>query len=148
MKTQLLRFGLCLALPAIAACEDSNAVFVEHLAIVNINPSHGAVGIGYDTDVVITFSDVLDPQTVLTSTVCLTPDSGPTPDPANPCGTGTPVAATVTSEATTNSARLVPAQPLDPGERYTLHLTSTIAGAEAGPLPATVTASFRTIPTT
>ena len=144
---KLLASCLLLAVPVISACEDSNAVFVEHLAIVNINPSHGAVGIGYDTDVVVTFSDVLDPQTVVPSTVCLTSEAAPPPDAANPCGTGSPIAATVTSDALTNSARVDPAQPLDPGVRYTLHLMPTVSGAEAGPLPAIVTASFTTIPT-
>ena len=142
---KLLVVGLVLL--GASACEDSNAVYVEHLAIVNINPSHGAVGIGYTTDLTVTFSDVLDALTVSNATVCLTTESAPPPDSANPCGTGAPLAATVTYDATTLSARLVPAQPLVPDERYTLHLTTTIEGAKSGALPAIVRSSFTTIPT-
>ena len=123
---------LFVGLLILVGCEDSNAVYVEHLAIVNINPSHGAVGIGYTTDLTVTFSDVLDISTVSSATVCLTTETAPPPDLATPCGTGTPVAATVTYDAATLSARLLPAQPLLPDERYTLHLTTAIAGAESG----------------
>lgn len=140
--------GLLLMMGAgLAACEDSNAVFVEHLAIVNINPSHGAVGIGYETDVTVTFSDVLNPATLSAASMCLTTDTAPPPDPANPCGTGTPVAGTVTYDAATLSARVVPSQPLVPGEKYTLHLMPAIEGSESGALPAIVRASFTTFPT-
>lgn len=140
----VLGAGLALAL---AGCEESNAVLVEHLAIVNINPSHGAVGIGYDTDVTVTFSDVLDVSTISTASMCLTSDTAPPPDAANPCGSGAPVTASVTYDAATLSARLTPATPLLPDERYTLHLTPAISGVKAGSLPAIVSASFRTIPT-
>lgn len=146
MKRLVVSIPVLLAFLA-AGCEDSNAVFVEHLAIVNINPSHGAVGIGYGTDVTVTFSDVLNPATVSSASFCLTADSTPPPDPANPCGTGTPVAATVTYDAATFSARLVPTTALLPDERYTLHLTTQIEGSESGALPAIVRASFTTIPT-
>lgn len=145
MKKILICLSLTLA--GATACEDSNAVYVDHLAIVNINPSHGAVGIGYTTDLTVTFSDVLDALTVSTATMCVTTDSAPPPDTANPCGTGTPVAATVTYDATTLSARLVPAQALLPDERYTLHLTTAIVGTKSGALPAIVRSSFTTIPT-
>ena len=146
MKTiQILAVSALLL--GLTGCEDSNAVFVEHLAIVNINPSHGAVGIGYDTDVTITFSEVLKAGTVSGSTVCLTAESTPPTDPLNPCGTGTPVVASVTYDAPTLTARIVPGVPLNPDERYTLHLTQTIEGEESGTLPAIVRASFSTIPT-
>ena len=114
---------------------------------MNINPSHGAVGIGYTTDLTVTFSDVLNPATVSAATVCVTTDTVPPPDPMNPCGTGSPVATTVTYDAATLSARLVPVQPLLPDERYTLHLTTVLEGAKSGQLPAIVRSSFRTIPT-
>lgn len=146
--SKLVCMGALLLMTAgIAGCEDSNAVYVEHLAIVNINPSHGAVGIGYATDVTVTFSDVLNPSTLSAASMCLTADTAPPPDPANPCGTGSPVAGTVTYDASTFSARVVPSQALVPGERYTLHLTTAIEGSESGALPAIVRASFTTIPT-
>ena len=134
--------GSCL----LTGCEDRDAVFVEQLAIVNINPSHGAVGIGYDTDITVTFSDVLDVSTVTSANMCLTADSAPPPDATSPCSTGTPVPATVTYDAQTASARLVPTDDLLPDERYTLHLTPALASPETGALAAPVSASFRTIP--
>lgn len=135
------------ALGAIAGCEESNAVYVEHLAIVNINPSHGAVGIGYDADVTVTFSEVLDISTVTSASVCLTAESAPPADPANPCGTGTPVQAGVTYDVAALSVALAPSDDLLPDERYTLHLMPLLRGEESGALPAIVRASFRTIPT-
>lgn len=146
-RSALLPVLLFAAAGTLAGCEDSNAVYVEHLAIVNINPSHGAVGIGYDADVTVTFSDVLDISTVGSNSMCLTAEATPPTDPENPCGTGSPIAATVTYDVGTLSARLVPTDDLLPDERYTLHLTPLLQGEESGALPATVRASFRTIPT-
>lgn len=135
---------LAAALLLAAGCDDGGAVFVEHLAIVNINPSHGAVGIGYDTDVTVTFSEVLEAQSVTGTSICLR-DTAPA-DTANPCSSGV-VLANVSYTAETLSARIVPGTPLLPDVRYTVWLTPTLTGDASGALPAIVSASFRTIPT-
>ncbi len=140
------KIGLTLLLILGAGCDDGGAVFVDHLAIVNINPSHGAVGIGYDTDVTVTFSEVLQAQTVTATSICMTSDDAPPADPLNPCA-GTTVLATVSYDAATLSARLAPGSPLLPDRRYTVHLTTGLSGDASGSLPAVVSASFRTIPT-
>ena len=128
---------------AVAGCQGPSAsVFVDHLAIVNINPSHGAVGIGYDSDVNVTFSQTVRAETINAQTICITQG-----DPASasaPCAS--PVLATVTYDPTTLTARLVPVQSLLPDQKYELHLLTGIA-SDAGSLPVEVQASFRTIPT-
>jgi len=142
-KIALATAALALATAA-SGCDDGGAVFVEHLAIVNINPSHGAVGIGYATDVTVTFSEVLEAQTVSPTSICLRMDDPA--DPSAPCASGT-VLANVSYDAATLSARVVPGADLLPDTRYTIYLTTAITGDASGSLPAIVTASFRTIPT-
>ena len=133
----------CAALAAAAAgCQGSgDAVLVNHVSIVNINPSHGAVGIGYSTDVNVTFSETMKAETFNSSTMCLTSGtfSGATPCPSN-------VGATVTYDPAALTAHLSPSTPLLPDTTYTLHLTQGIAGVD-GALPVEVQASFTTIPT-
>lgn len=141
MKKLLLGLVMLAAL----GCADSQVLLAEHLAIININPSHGAVGIGYDTDVTVTFSEVLHAGTVNSSAICLTTSADPPADPAAPCA-GTTVAAQVTYDASTLSARLEPSDPLLPDETYTIHVTTAVE-ADNGTLPVPVGARFTTIPT-
>ena len=132
-----------LLLLAVGCQSDSNAVYVDHLAILNINPSHGAVKIGYDTDVTVTFSQVLQPQTINNQTFCLA--SGSAADPV-PCGGTDVVSSTVTYDAQTLTATLVPSAALLPDTRYNIRVTGGVS-SDLGALPVTIEASFRTIPT-
>lgn len=137
-------------LAAVAGCEQSGEVKVDQLAVVNINPSPGAVGIGRDTDVTVTFSSVLDALTVSPSSMCLNGSDLAAVDLENPCGTGTPVAATVTYDALTLTATLLPGDVLatdtSGGASYSLFLTPQISGQESGALPALVRSTFTTMP--
>lgn len=145
MRTQLRTWLTLLALLAAVGCADSQAIYVEHLAIININPSHGAVGIGYDTDINVMFSEVLAVESVNSSTICLTDDANPPPDPDAPCA-GTVVPAQVSYDPANLSTRVDPSEALLPDMTYTLHITTGLQG-ENGTLPAIVRASFATIPT-
>jgi hypothetical protein len=139
LRTRIvLGFLASALLPACA--QQSTSVFVAHLAIVNINPSHGAVGIGYDTDVNVTFSENVHAETVTAQTMCVT-----TADGASPCALAIP--AVVSYDPALLTAKLEPNQPLLPDTQYTLHLTTGIAGDD-GELPVEIAARFRTIPTT
>ena len=139
----VLLLSLAALAAAAAGCQGSgDAVLVNHVGIVNINPSHGAVGIGYGTDVNVTFSETMKAETISGNTMCLT--SG-TFAGATPCTS--PIGATVSYDPAALTAHLVPTSPLLPDTTYTLHLTPGIAGAD-GALPVEVQASFTTIPTT
>lgn len=132
-----------LAAAATAGCQGSgDAVLVNHVSIVNINPSHGAVGIGYSSDVNVTFSETMKAETLNGSTMCLT--SG-TFAGATPCSS--PIPAAVSYDPAALTAHLVPSSSLLPDTTYTLHLTPGIEGVD-GALPVEVQASFTTIPTT
>ena len=150
------RIAHCIVGALLAAgvgCEKSNASFVDHLAIVNISPSHGAVRVGYDSTVVVTFSGALvadesGPTPLLpVGAACLTSLASPPASAADPCaGEGT-VGTEVEYAPSALTVTLVPDEALLPDETYTVHLTPLLEGQDAGPLSAVVRASFRTIPT-
>jgi hypothetical protein len=95
-------------------------------------PAPNATGVATDTDVTATFDTAMDAATITSSSFTLTPAGG------------SPVAATVTYNGTTRTARLDPNAALATGTTYTARLTTAITSSDGAPLPAAVTWSFST----
>ncbi len=85
--------------------------------VTALSPAAGATGVSPSTQIKATFSEAMNPATINSGTVALR-------DPA-----GTTVASTVTYDAGTNSAVLVPAQRLALGVTY----TATVRGGGTDP---------------
>lgn len=141
--TRLLRFALLTAtLPAVAACEGVKTSEVRQLAIINVNPSHGAIQIGTDVDISVTFSETIRAETVSGASFCLrstAPAAG-----EGFCDDAIPAVASY--DAASLTARLVPADLLEPSTLYTIHLARSLSSAQSGDLPAEVSTNFRTAP--
>ena len=80
------------------------------------SPSAGATGVAVSTTVTATFSSAMTASTITTSTFTLTPSGG------------SPVAATVTYNSTTNVATLTPSAALTNSTTY----TATVVGGSGG----------------
>lgn len=123
----------CLVLGSAACGGDSGGPpdGPDPIAIVidSIVPANNAVDQELATALRIYFDGPADPSTVTSETVTLT-------------SAGTPLPATVTYEAGTNSARL--AGPLLPSSSYTLTASSAIRSATHGQLVAPGSAAFTT----
>jgi hypothetical protein len=100
--------------------------------VQSTSPSDGATQISWSTDVRATFTSRLDPASVTTSTVTLSPSSGG------------PVAATVTYDDPTRTVRLVPSSGLAPNTVYTASITTGVRSNDGVPLAAPVSWSFTT----
>lgn len=143
MRVRVRCLAPMIAVALATGCEGSKTVEIRQLAVVNVNPSNGATGIGTGVDVTVTFSETVRAETVNGASFCLravAPAEG-----AAPCGAGT-IPAVSSYDPPTFTARLVPADPLDPDTLYTIHLAQSLSGAESGDLPADVHSTFRTAP--
>lgn len=127
----MLRLLPCSLLPllTLTACGDS-VVAVDYLTVINISPSHGAVGVDPSTDVLATFNATLE-ESSLDGRVTLS-DS-----------TGSEVPAVAELSADGNTLALRPDGPLVGGTEYTLTLGAGIVGGY-GELLATVSSRFTT----
>ena len=99
-------------------------------------PSPGATGIAVSASPTATFSEAMDPASITTSTFFLVRDGSPTP-----------IAATVSYDASTLRATLDPTADLQPGAGYTATVKGGTAGAKdaaGNALAADVTWSFTT----
>lgn len=105
--------------------------------IVSRTPTNGATSIAVDTVVRVTFSEPMDPLSITTSTITLTPTAG-----------GSPVAATVTYNAATNTATLDPTANLANNTSYTVTVTTGAKDLAGNSLAATPPTTFTTIPDT
>ncbi|MBX6311548.1 MAG: Ig-like domain-containing protein [Isosphaeraceae bacterium] len=104
--------------------------------VTSTSPANGATNIATNTTVLVTFSQPMDASTITTSTVQL----------RNPSGNA--VAATVTYDASSNSARLTPTSALANSTTYTIFVQSGASGVKntfGVPLASNYTASFTTI---
>ena len=100
-------------------------------------PTFGATGASSGTNVTVTFSGPMDPTTINASTVELLDASGK------------PVAATVSFDATTNTATLTPTNPLAGSTTYTIVVKGNAGGprvtdVSGNPLSADYTSTFQT----
>jgi glucose/arabinose dehydrogenase len=88
------------------------------LAVVTTDPAAGASAVSPGTKVKATFSKGVDASSVTASTFSVAPDGQP----------GSPVAASVTYDATTKTATLTPQSPLQGGVSY----VATVKGGSSG----------------
>jgi len=99
--------------------------------IVSRVPTAGATGVAVNTNVTVTFSEVMDAATINTTTITLAPTAG-----------GSPVAATVGHSAGT--ATLNPNADLTPGTSYTVTVTTGVKDVAGNALAAQSTWTFTT----
>lgn len=127
----MLRKSTCTALFSLllAGCGDP-VVVADYLTIINISPSHGAVGVDPSSDILVTFNSGLD-ETSLTDRVVLS-DS-----------TQSVVPTTAEYIAEDFTVALRPDGPLVTGTTYTLTLVAGIVG-DYGDLLANVRSEFTT----
>ena len=105
--------------------------------IVSRSPANGVTSIAVDTVVRVTFSEPMDPTTITTSTITLTPTAG-----------GSPVAGVVSYDAATNTAKLDPNADLLNNTSYTITVTTGVKDVAGNALAAQSTSTFTTIPDT
>jgi hypothetical protein len=101
--------------------------------VTSTSPANGATGVSSLTSVTATFSRSMDQTTITTSSFTLTPSGG------------SPVAATVSYNAGTNTATLAPSSALAGSTTYTANLAATIKASDGTPLASAVTWSFTTV---
>jgi hypothetical protein len=119
-------------------CATAEVDVLLPLVVVNIGPSHGALGIDPSTSVVVTFSKPLDAASVTSTSCRLAPLDG----------AGVPLAAVTADLALSDDAQtlvLTPAAPLAASTRHRLTLTSALTDVDATQLAAEVTAEFTTL---
>lgn len=116
---------------ALVGCR-SPVVLETYLAIVNISPSGGAAEVALDTDVYVTFSEPLLPETVSPASAHLD-----LPD-------GEHVSAATSYDEDAWTVRVAPDDGLGAGTTYVLVLETDLSGAMSGPLPVQVRSSFTT----
>ena len=121
-------------------CDGGSTYEVERLAVIHIGPSPGAAGIGTDSDVRVTFSEVLRVETVNPGSICLVLSSEASDDCA-----GVVVPAQVSYDAAEKVVRLEPVDPLVADQEYALRITTAIRG-KSGSLHSPIRTLFRTRP--
>jgi hypothetical protein len=95
-------------------------------------PAAGATGVAATIKPTATFSRAMDPTTITPSTFTLTPAGG------------SPVAATVAYDSSTNVATLTPSAALSVSTTYTATIAATVKAADSTPLGTPFTWSFTT----
>ncbi|MEJ7759788.1 MAG: Ig-like domain-containing protein [Gemmatimonadaceae bacterium] len=106
---------------------------VTRPTVVATTPPNGATGVARNTVVTATFSEPIDPTSINSSTVFLTPQGG-----------GAPVAGTVSYNAGTNTATFTPSSPLANFTTYTLTVTTGVKDVAGNTLATNFTSSFTT----
>ena len=107
--------------------------------IVTRSPANNATGVATNTTVTVTFNEPMDPATInstnsATANIKLAPTSS----------LGSPVAATVTYNAGTNTATLTPTSLLSNNTNYTIIVTTGVKDASGNALAAQSTSTFTT----
>jgi hypothetical protein len=126
-----MRRALALILLGQLSCSEP-VVLKSYLTLVNISPSSGAGSVSVDTQIIATFSEDLDGDTVDAQTAYLED------------ATSLPVVASVLYDADTRSILVSPEAPLSEDTEYTVVFTRDIAGTESGPLGSVIMSDFRT----
>ena len=119
---------------------NSSNYFVDLLAVAvappptvdGTTPGDTATNVPTLVSPTATFSRAMDPSTLTTGSVTLSPQGG------------SPVPATVTYDAVNNRVTLSPTTNLAPSTTYTAQITTAAGGADGAPLAAPVTWSFTT----
>jgi len=126
----MLRVALLLAL-SLTGCKEP-LVVQSYLAMVNISPASGAAGVDVDTQIIATFSEELDPDTVDAQTVYVEDQDM------------MPVVVTVTYTEESQSILITPESALSEDTRYTVTFSQEIAGLASGPLGSAISSDFST----
>lgn len=100
--------------------------------VASTTPSDGSTGVAINTAVTATFDRDMQASTITTSSFTLTPQLG------------TPITATVTYNAATDTATLTPSAVLDPSRQYTATITTAVKGGDGTALAATKSWTFTT----
>jgi hypothetical protein len=112
-------------------CKDP-LVVKEYLALVSVSPTQGATQVAVDTDVIAGFSEPLLSGSVDAQSVYLED------------GTGMPIVASVTYNATAHWVVVDPEADLAPATEYRITFTSDIQGKHSGNLLAPLQSTFTT----
>jgi len=107
-------------------------VVQSYLALVNISPASGSAGVNVDAQIIATFSEDLDADTVDAQTTYMEDQDR------------LPVVATVAYDEATWSIFIVPETTLAEDMAYTVTFTRDIAGIESGALGAVINSDFAT----
>ena len=102
--------------------------------VTGVSPTSGATGVQLNTTVRVTFSEPMLASTINSTNITL-----------RPTASATPVAATVTYEAGTNTAVLTPSAPLTATTNYTVTVTTGVRDASNNALAAQFTSTFTTL---
>jgi Domain of unknown function (DUF4082)/Bacterial Ig-like domain len=102
-------------------------------SVTDRSPAPNATGVATDTDTTVTFDSAMDAASITSSSFTLSPSGG------------SPVAASVSYDGGTRTARLDPSAPLQANTTYTARLTTAVRTSDGTPLAADVTWSFTTI---
>ncbi len=102
--------------------------------IVSRSPTNGATSQAINTNVVITFSEPMDPATLNTTTITLTPTGG-----------GAAIAGTVTPGAGNTTSTFDPTPELAYNTSYTVTVTTGVKDVAGNALAAQSTSTFTTI---
>jgi hypothetical protein len=129
--------SLAFALAA-TGCPGPEETRVDHLAVISVGPSPGATGIGVDTDVRVTFSEVLRAESVNQGSICITLA---TATEASQCTEAVP--SQVTYDAADLAITVLPQLTLTTSTEYAILITEDIRG-ESGTLPSPVRTTFTT----
>ncbi|MCB9745243.1 MAG: Ig-like domain-containing protein [Alphaproteobacteria bacterium] len=121
------------ALPLLLAGCGEPVVMAEYFTVINVSPSHGAVNIGTDADLRVTFSHPIDASSVGDDAIVLTSVAGDVV-------TGS---LEVLDDAYTLTFK--PDAPLDDASRYVLTLASGLGGESVGVLPTDIVTEFTTV---
>lgn len=122
---------LVAALPlALAACGDP-VVLKEYFTVLNVSPSHGAVNIGVNADMRVTFSHPVDPGS-LDGAVLLTD------------ATEEAVSASVTLSEDNYTVLVLPDAELSQATSYALTLSAALSSDSVGALPTDIRTLFTT----
>lgn len=116
--------------PMLAAYRWSFTVMGPAPSVASVSPAGGAAGVDRGTAVTATFVGAMDAASLNAATFTLAPAGGPA------------VAASVTYDAGTRTARLVPSASLAAATQYTATITTGARAADGAPLETPVSWSF------
>lgn len=125
-------FSACVLGLAAAACIEPPVTVVEPLRVINWSPASGAVCVDASAQILVTFSDDIDTETLTGASLQVVDADGP-------------VDATIGYDKTTYTATLTPSSDLTLETLYTVEATTEVTGTQQGPLPADVRSVFETV---
>lgn len=127
--------GVVLAAALLAGCDGPHTQLIEALSIVNWYPSGSAPCVPRDTEIWVTFSEALDPQTVTDENIVLSMGSQN-------------VASTVDYAEDNWTIQITPDTELSFGRVYEIALHKQLRGMSGTSFSTEIISAFRTVPQT